>query len=154
MHGVTKIETFDEVSLVSFKEIPHQTGLIAEIFQHYAQHKMNLDMISQTAPTGDQVSLSFTCYTNDLVDLLSISNALQDRYPHLRPMVSSGNCKIYLFGEEMRQTPGVFARAMECLHQVQVEPQLVTTSEVDISLLVPSAHTQKAATALKEAFGL
>lgn len=152
MYGVTRIDTFEGVALVSFKKIPTDTRLLADIFQLYARNDINLDMISQTSPISNHVSISFSCFEIDMVKVLAISNQLQSNYPDLRPMVSSGNCKIYLYGEDMRQTPGVFARAVEALSKTSVEPQLITTSEVDISLLVTAAQQDEAYTALKEAF--
>lgn len=152
MYGVTCIETFEEVALISYKKIPSDPALLADIFGCFGREGINLDMISQTSPISDRVSVSFTCFDRDMVKVLAISKALSGKYPGLQPLVASGNCKIYLYGEEMRRTPGVFARAMECLGKAGVEPQLVTTSEVDISLLVTAARLEETRDALKEAF--
>lgn len=152
MYGVTRIDSFEGVALISFKKIPADTKLLADIFQHYAQNNINLDMISQTSPISNHVSISFSCFESDMVKVLAISKQLKEKYPDLRPMVSSGNCKLYVYGEDMRQTPGVFARAMNCLSETTVEPQLVTTSEVDISLLVTAAQLDEAYSALRKAF--
>lgn len=152
MFGVSKIDAFESVALVSFKKIPAETTLITEIFQYYAEHGINLDMISQTSPLSDRVSISFSCFEQDMVKILSLTKSFAETHPDLRPLVSSGKSKIYIFGEEMRQTPGVFARAMAALSKTTVEPQLITTSEVDISLLVPSVQLEEALDALKAEF--
>lgn len=154
MHGVTRIDVFEGVALVSFKKIPLDTGLLADIFRQFGDSGVNLDMISQTSPISDRVSVSFTCYGADMVKVLAVSKGLRESHPELLPMVSSGNGKLYLFGEEMRSTPGVFARVMDCLNRAGVEPQLVTTSEVDISLLVADARLDEAYAALKAAFAV
>lgn len=154
MYGVTRLDTCEDIALVSFKKIPLSLPLLAAIFEQFAQNSINIDMVSQTAPTGHNVSISFTCLGSDMVQVLAITNSLSESHPQLRPMVSSGNCKIQLFGEEMRSMPGVFARAIRRLSETAVEVQQVTTSEIDISLLVSAAHFDEAVTALSDAFGL
>lgn len=154
MYGVTKLDTMTDIALVSFKKIPLSMGLMAEIFDTYAQNGINIDMIAQTAPTSNRVSISFTCHDSDIIKVLEITNALSKAHHELVPMVSSGNCKIQLYGEEMRSTYGVFARALRCLSQTNVEVQQITTSEVDISILVSSAHVEIAIDALASAFQL
>ena len=63
MYGVSNIEAFDQVALISFKKIPCQASLLAEIFDAFARNGINLDMISQTSPISDRVSISFTCFS-------------------------------------------------------------------------------------------
>ena len=70
----------------------------------------------------------------------------------IKPLISGGNVKLQLFGEEMRTTPGVAARAIAALAKAEAELMLVTTSEVDISLLVTKAHSESAVEELKKEF--
>lgn len=154
MYGVTKLDTSEDIALVSFKKIPLSLSVLSDIFERFAAAGINIDMISQTAPTSRHVSIAFTCPDEDMVKVLEISKALSDRYPDMKPMVSSGNCKIQLYGEEMRDASGVFARALKGLSETSTELQQISTSEVDISLLVGAAHLEEAISALKEAFEL
>ena len=50
MNGVSKISVCDEIALVSFQRIPSDIATLASIFTRLANAKVNLDMISQTAP--------------------------------------------------------------------------------------------------------
>lgn len=154
MHGVIRMDTSEEIALISFKKIPSSLSLLSDIFGEFADRGINIDMISQTAPTSGHVSISFSCLDSDMVGVLQISKLLQEKYPEIQPLVSSGNCKVQLFGEEMRITPGVFAKVMSTLRNTQVELQQITTSEVDISLLLGAVHLEEAAKALKAAFEL
>ena len=52
MNGVSKISVCDEIALVSFQRIPSDIATLASIFTRLANAKVNLDMISQTAPQG------------------------------------------------------------------------------------------------------
>ena len=154
MYGVTQMTVTENTALVSLKKIPHKLDLFADVFGRFAQKGINIVMISQTSPLGGNVSVSFTCPDNDMVSLLSVTKNLQETDPTLRPLVSSGNAKIQLSGEEMRTSGGVFARAMSGLANAHVEVLQVSTSEVDICLLVPATSLDAAYTALKEAFAL
>lgn len=152
MFGITRIDAIEEVALVSFNDIPLDIPLLADIFTGFSNADINIDMISQTAPVGERVSISFTCMESDMVKVLALSKELQAKYPKIRPMVSSGNTKIQLYGEEMRETPGVFAKLLESLVGLELEIRAITTSEVDISLLVPEARQEQALTAVRTGF--
>ena len=154
MYGVSRLDISEDVALVSFNNIPLDLALLSDIFTEFAKHEIVLDMISQTTPVSGHVSLSFSCFDRDMVKVLELAGALRKKYPRIRPMVSSGNCKLQLFGEEMRTAHGVFAKALASLSGAGVELQQVTTSEVDISLLIGTAHMQQAVQALCEAFAL
>ncbi len=154
MYGVSHMDVYEDIALISFRKIPASAELLADIFGRFADEDINIDMISQTSPVGDVVSLSFTCLQADMVKVLGISNQLRGKYPQMQPLVSNGNCKITLSGEEMRTASGVFARAVTALATTVVDVQQVTTSETEISLLVTAAHLQNAVAALKKCFEL
>ncbi|MCI8649196.1 MAG: ACT domain-containing protein [Anaerotruncus sp.] len=154
MNGVSKITICEEVALVTFCNIQNDLRLTAEIFSKFAKSGINIDMICQTAPKGQQIDLSFTLSSNRLVDALAVAKKFQETHPGLTPMVSSGNAKIQLYGEEMREMNGVAAAAISALSQTGVELTLVTTSEVDISLLIAQAHLLEAHDALEKTFGV
>lgn len=66
--------------------------------------------------------------------------------------MSSGNCKISIFGEEMRGTPGVAAKVFSAVSKVKADIRMITTSEVDISLLVVKADADMTVDAIREIF--
>lgn len=154
MYGVTRLTVCERISVVTFHKIPLATGLTADIFQRLADQDINIDMVSQTAPVGDSVSVSFTCADEDLRRVLDVSRTLRERHPQIKALVSSGNCKLQLFGEEMRAAPGVFARALAALAQSKVELLLITTSEIDISLLIAAADLDHSVQTLTQGFEL
>lgn len=154
MNGVSRIDYQEDVALVSFGGLPAGIALTAEIFSAFSDAGIVIDMISQTAPVGDRTSVSFTCSGSDMVKVLEISKRLSESYPALKPMVSSGNCKIQLYGEEMREAHGVFASVLNAISGTEVELRQITTSEVDISLLVSGAHLDTALPLLKQRFGI
>ncbi|MCL2579601.1 MAG: hypothetical protein FWE32_06170 [Oscillospiraceae bacterium] len=154
MHGVSQIDICEDVTVVTLTNMPLSLGVAVEAFSRIADAKIDIDMISQTSPAGDRVNLSFTCLDQDLRKVLEITKGIKKRYPKIESLVSSGNVKIQLFGEEMRGMPGVFARALHALSDAKVEPQLITTSEIDISLLIVVSSLPAAMESLTSAFNI
>ena len=151
MNGVSKISVCDEIALVSFQRIPSDIATLASIFTRLANAKVNLDMISQTAPQGHLIGLSFTLRSEQLVEVLELINQFRETHPDIKPMVSNGNCKIQLYGEEMY---GVAASAIEAISEIDAELTLISTGEVEISLLVPKSSCDAAVKALEEKFSV
>ena len=154
MRGISKMDLCEDVALITYNNMLADLSVISDIFDHFSNAGINIDMISQSMPSGRQVDLSFTCFGRDLVKALTITRDLATKYPQVKPMVISGNCKLQLFGAEMREMHGVFAKALAALRDIPLELRLVTTSEVDISLLLDSAHIQQAMEALGTAFDI
>lgn len=152
MYGVSKITVCEEVALVTFHQVSSSPLLLADILSSFAQAQINIDMISQTAPQGNHINLSFTVPSAQLVEVLALVNRFRETHTKIRPMVSSGNCKIQLYGEEMRGLYGVAASALAAVAKTDAELMLITTSEVDISLLVSQTHSNEVIHALEAAF--
>ena len=70
------------------------------------------------------------------------------------PLISGGYTKINLFGEDMVTSCGVAARALAALAKVNAEVVLITTSDLDISLLIHQEDEDVALNALNKAFEL
>lgn len=151
MTGVTKITVTDGVSLVTFPHFPARLEASALLLEQLAQAGIILDMISRSVPLSDMVSFSFTIADRDLVPTLKVANAFSRSHSMTGPIVSSNNSKIQLFGSEMPQLYGVAARGMQAVADSGVELLLVTTSELDISFLVPSARVQECLQHLQDA---
>lgn len=154
MNGISKITVTENVSLISFEHLPADGTSAARLLAAVAAGGVNVDMISQSAPFSQSVSLSFTISDGDLVRTLRICNELGSLIGGAKPMVSSSNCKIQMYGEEMVDTPGVAAKAIGAVAGSGVELQLITTSEMDISCLVPAINVDEAVESVKRTFSL
>ena len=152
--GITKMTVSEDIALVTFCQMPTDPSVIAGVFSNLAAAGINIDMISQTAPQGRTVDLSFTIPSFDLLAVLDVLNRFREAHPNVRPMMSNGNCKIQLYGEEMRELCGVAASVVSAVAQSGADLMLITTSEVDISLLVPQAGCMDAVHAIEKAFSI
>ena len=109
-------------------------------------------MISQSAPTGETADISFTVDSEQVVHALAIVQRFREQYPSLRTSVSTGCCKVQLYGEEMRTRPGVAAQAFTLVSEQNADVRLITTSEVDISLLIADHDLPAVLEALQQHF--
>ncbi len=140
---IRSITLNEDVTLVSVYNVPSDTGLLASYFSDIAGRGVNVDMISQTAPLGGNISYSFTVPDNQLVRVLELSAKYNALTPDRRLEISSGNCKLSFFGEDMKTTPGVAAKVFSVFAQAGMELKLITTSEIDISVLVDKSIAEQ-----------
>jgi aspartokinase len=111
-------------------------------------------MISQVPPFRGSVSLSFSLPADDLVKALSALNKFKKTVKDLQVEIDADNTKLQVYGEGMRNVPGVAARLFTLLANEGVEIKLVTTSEVDISYLIYEKDVDKAIMAIQKEYSL
>ena len=154
MNGVSHIALTEDIVLVTVRSQTSENMLIASIFDEFAREDIVIDMISQTAPQGSVMDISFTVYSNQMVQALQVISRVRDQYRQLKIMVSTGNCKLQLYGEEMREISGVAASALLALLANEIDIIMITTSEVDISLVLPASSCQRGIELLEKTFGV
>ena len=151
MYGVTKITSEQNIMLTTFPGAQYSAQSLAEHLDVFAKAGIVVDMICQSAPRGSEVDFSFTTsYDNFTAVMVALPDAVKSN----PPLISGGYSKINLFGEEMVTSRGVAARALQALAKASVEVVLITTSDLDISLLVRQQDEDVALEALHTAFAL
>lgn len=156
MHN-TPISDFSvtyNVALITVDKLPNKIDLISEIFSAIAAQHINIDMISQAPPYRGTINLSFSLPSEDLVKAISTLNRFKKQVPDLRIEIDASNTKISVYGEPMKNLPGVAAKLFTVLAQNGIEIKLVTTSEVDISYLIYDKDVDRAIEAIKAEFTL
>lgn len=138
MNFSTTITTSDNITLVTLPGFPANVSAVSEIFDDIASYGINIDMISMAPTHGAYTGLSFTISDNDLVEMLAYTAKLKASRS-INVIVSSVNHKISVYDEEMRHTPGIAARVFRAIKETNADIRLITTSEVEIALLVSEA---------------
>lgn len=151
---VSNVNVTYNVALVTIDKLPNDPRLISDIFNAIAQRNINIDMITQAPPYKGSISVSFSIPSDDLVIALSTVNTFKNMVKDLRIEVDAGNTKLQVYGEGMRNLPGVAARLFTVLADEGVEIKLVTTSEVDISCLIYEKDVDRAVSAITKEYGL
>ena len=149
MKVIHEVYFTENVAVLSFEKAPATIHFLSGLFTRVAKAGINVDMISQTAPKGSVNTLSFTVTDEPVPGVLAVLNEMN---AGIRPMVSTGNVKIALYGEEMPSKVGVAAGAFALLNEAGIDILLITTSEVDISIVVTSANSDAAYAILKKEY--
>ena len=153
MYGVSKINIEPSLMMISVQDVEFKGNSLARYLQIFADTGVVVDMISQSAPHGTTIDFSFTASSSDLpLVMKAISAANLDKDAKASPLISVGYSKLNLFGEEMVTSCGVAARALAALAGAGIEIVLITTSDLDISLLIRQQDEDTALDALHKAF--
>ena len=124
----------DDITLITLQNIPADMDFVSEVFEKIAEMGVDVDMISLSPVQSSMTSLSFTINDDDLIKILGYTSKLNDG--SIKPIVSSGNCKISINDPGMENCPGVAAKVFKSAAKVGTDVRLITTSETQISLLV------------------
>ncbi len=152
MKLVDNIFVTGDVTLFSLYDAPADIEHMAEVFKMIADAGIDVDMISQFPLSGSSSGFSFTVSDKDFVPVLSIASELRNRSPKTKISVSSGNCKITVSGEAMRGTPGVSARVFGAVANVEADVRMITTSEIEIAMLVVKSDVDEVVEAITKEF--
>lgn len=149
---VTKISYTNEITLISLS-LP-SSGAVAQVLSAFSSAGINVDMISQTAPQGGAVRMSFSLSDRDLADALTVLGKLRSGDKGLSPEILPGNCKIAFYDSDMVHTPGVAAKVFALLSDANISIMLITTSDVDISILINAHDLSDALQVMSNAFSV
>lgn len=154
MKIITNLWIADDVSLVTIENMPNSIESIALVFDKMSEHGVNLDMISLVSSLAHTTGMSFTMSDEECAKALSVINGLQQDMPGIKVFVNAGNTKLSVYGEQMRNTPGACAQVFSVLAGHGIEVKMITTSEVDISVLIATEYADAAVAAVADRFGL
>jgi len=138
MNLAPTITTSSDITLITLQNCPSELKFTANVFEKISGLGINVDMISLAPTQGAYTSISFTISDNDLGKILVFTSDLHDN-SNIKTIVSSGNCKISVYDQGMRNTPGVAAKVFAAAAKIETDIRIITTSEVDISLLITAA---------------
>jgi aspartate kinase len=144
------ITSIANITLVTLQDVPADLESVSKILTRIAQYGINIDMISMAPTYGANTGLSFTILDDDLVDMLAFTTEMKKQMG-INVIVSSVNHKISIYDEVMRNTPGIAAKVFSAIAHTGADLRLITTSEVEIALLVSEADYDTVIKALESA---
>ena len=136
--------------------VPDRTGVAARIFQAIADADINIDMIVQNvsaAATG-LTDISFTLPKAEGADATAILQKLQGEVGYASIQYDDQIGKLSLVGAGMRSHPGVTATFFGALSTAGVNIEMISTSEIRISIICREADIERAVKAAHTAFEL
>ena len=149
--GISSTQNDAKVTLVGVKDKP---GIAATIFKPLSKNSINVDMVVQNiSANGRETDLTFTIKNEDLKKTKKIVNENKDI--NFKKLIFDKNVsKISIIGVGMVTTPGVTFRMFQALANQKINIQVISTSEIKISVLVDKKNIKKAISALHKEFKL
>ena len=132
----------EDITLVVLDEAPADLCFVASAFEALSVGKINIDMISQSPPKGSSSGLAFTLSDSDLGAALETIAKLREIFPKIKISVSSGNTKLLISGDDMKNNYGIAAEVFNAVAATHADVRMITTSEIDISLLITNPDVQ------------
>ena len=144
----------DEAKL-TIQGLPDRPGIAAAIFGTLAENHINVDMIVQTAASeGQKTDITFSLGRGDLAKALEIIEASRGSLGFDGVDAKDDVTKISVVGMAMRSQPGVARTMFETLAERGINIEVISTSEIKISVLIAAEYTELAVRSLHAAFGL
>ena len=150
---VTGITSSENEAKITLKGIPDKPGIAAKIFSTLASNNINVDMIVQNVTDdGRFASLTFTVPVED--ERKSLKELRSSDIKFKRIHSNSSICKISIVGVGMKSNVGVAKKMFETLAKKNINIQVISTSEIKISVLIDLPKKKIALKALHTAYGL
>ncbi len=154
---VTGIAYSKDEAKVTLRRVADRPGVAAAIFLPLSQANVNVDMIVQnTSEDGKTTDITFTVPQNEYDHAIKVINEQIDRGEIICELMTGSKdvVKVSVIGIGMRSHAGVAAQAFNALAEKGINIQLITTSEIKISILIDAAYTELAVRCLHSLYGL
>jgi aspartate kinase len=162
---VTNLEDFEQVNVrgaalelneakVTIRAVPDEPGAAAKIFGEIARNHVNVDMIVQNVSAEGTTDLTFTVLKSDLPAARRVSAELADGIGAGGVEVDENIGKVSVVGVGMKSHSGVAEKMFGALAESKINIQMISTSEIKISVLVDGDRGEDALRAVHDAFDL
>jgi len=147
--GVAKDKSIARLALVGLEDAP---GIAFKIFSLLARNKVNVDLILQSIGRSETKDISFTVAKTDmaLAQKLLEENRDSIQFDHID--VSDDIAKISIVGAGMMNNPGVAAKMFEALFNAGININMISTSEIKVSVLVDVNDAERAVQVIHDRF--
>jgi aspartate kinase len=141
-----------KITLVGVADRP---GVAAGLFGPLADASVNVDMIVQNvSEDGASTDITFTVSKGDLERARGVLETSKDELQYRRLLADSNVVKVSVIGVGMRSHAGVAQRMFRTLADKGINIQVISTSEIKVSVLIAEEYTELALRALHTAYGL
>ena len=153
--AVTGVAYSKDEAKITIIDVEDKPGVAAEIFKELAGSSVNVDMIVQNNFIERKMTnITFTVPMTDLMKSLGVLVKLKERIVFSKVLDEQNLSKVSIIGSGMRNQPGIAAKMFECLSDNNINIEVISTSEIKISVLIDRNKTEAAVNALHSVFNL
>lgn len=143
-----------EEAVLSLSGIPRRLGMEAKIIGKVSQANIEIDMIAQNATAQDTVDFTFTVQRREHPKALKIVEELAAELGAVSVKTNAKVAKLSLVGIGMRSHTGVASTMFNALGEAGISIQMITTSEIKISVIIDESQLEQGVRAVHQAFEL
>jgi aspartate kinase len=139
---------------VTVRRVPDKPGIAAAIFVPLAEAGINVDMIVQNVAEDGTTDMTFTVGKTDLAHARASLETARETIGYAEISSDSDVAKLSVVGVGMRSHAGVAGTMFKTLAERGINIQVISTSEIKVSVLIGAEYTELAVRALHAAYGL
>ena len=149
IRGVTKDTSFVSISVIS---LPDRTGMAFKLFSILGAKGISVDVILQSVERDETRDISFTVAESDLERALALLEEHKESIGFRELTVDHDVAKVSIVGSGMISNAGVASRMFGALSDAGVNIRMITTSEIQISVIVSRKDADRAVEAVHDEF--
>ena len=134
--------------------VPDKPGIAAKILSSLSDANISVDMIVQNVSGGDLTDFTFTVTKADFKKALAITKEVASEIKATGVEADESISKVSIVGVGMRSHAGVATKMFQTLAQEGINIQMISTSEIKVSVVIDAKYTELAVRVLHDAFGL
>jgi aspartate kinase len=139
---------------VTISQVPDKPGTASRIFNEIAANNVNVDMIVQNVSAAGTTDISFTTHADEIPKVEKFLGPIAQEIGARGFAALGGIAKLSVVGIGMRSHSGVAAKMFELLGNAGINIQMITTSEIKISVIVDENRVDEGANIVHAGFGL
>ena len=148
--GVAKDENTARIAVIGLEDQP---GVAFKLFNHLANHNINVDIILQSVGRDGTKDISFTVAKDDLQEAVAtVERHRNTSLKYSKIDVEENVAKVSIVGAGMMSNPGVAAKMFEALYDAGVNIKMISTSEIRVTVWIDVQQTEKAVNAVHNKF--
>ncbi len=151
VRGIAFVRNEARVGLVG---LPDRPGVMDQLFSRLSAAKIPVDMVVQNVGKADSANVSFTVAEQDLAAAFDVARAVSLELGSGSVAKHNELSKVSVVGQGMQTHTGVAAQMFQILADENINIEMVTTSEIKISVLIDRAACDSAVQAVHSGFGL
>lgn len=151
---VSGIAFSKEEAIISLSGVPRQLGIEGLILDRVSQAHIEIDMIAQNSSIGNKSDFTFTVNRREYTKAMKVVEELAAEIGAITINTNSKVAKLSLVGIGMRSHTGVASTMFRALGLEGINIQMITTSEIKISVVVDESHLERGVRAIHQAFEL
>jgi len=139
------------ISLLGVKDRP---GIASDIFNSLAKAEVNVDMIIQNKAVDESTNIDFTVPVGDLHDAKKVVDTFVQNGEIKDDSYNEDICKVSVVGVGMKSHAGVAARAFSTMADNNININMISTSEIKVSMVIDEKYAELAVRGLHDAYEL